>query len=424
MTKQLRQWGMILLVGYGLALPVGAVELTISCGAVGQERALCEQATQAWAQQSGHQVRVSSPPQRTNERYFKYLIDLGNSDPRVDVYQIDIIWPALLSEYFLDLREFVPPEEIAQHIPNLITHNTVDGRLVGLPWFTDVGLLYYRKDLLEQHGFAVPRDWATLAEVALAIQSAERADGNPALWGYVFQGGAYEGLTCNALEWLNAYGGGTIVKNDGTITVNNPQAVLALARAASWVGLLAPERVTSFDEELALNTFQLGQAVFMRNWPFAWALLNAPDSAVAGQVGVTALPRGGPAGQAAGTLGGWQLAVSKFSRHPAEAAELVRYLTSAAVQKQRAIAGAYAPTLAALYDDPEVLRANPFFAQLLPLLQTAVARPTLATGAQYMAVSTRFWEAVHRTLLGAASAPDSLAALQDQLQLIKRRGGW
>lgn len=408
----------------GFALPLSAAEITISCGAVGQERELCQQAANAWAEQSGHTVQITSPPERTNERYFKYLIDLDKGDDRVDIYQIDVIWPTLLAQYFIDLRDHIDDQTVQKHFSTIVKNNTVDGRLVGMPWYTDVGMLYYRKDLLDKYEFQVPDEWSALADIALYIQSEERKAGNDKLWGYVFQGDAYEGLTCNALEWIYSYGAGTVVNADGAITVDDPRVILAIARAANWVNVISPARVTSFHEEDARITFQLGQAVFMRNWPYAWALLNSPDSPVANKVGVAPLPKGGIRGQPVGTLGGWQLAVSKFSKNPQVAADLVRYLTSEAVQKQRAIVGSYAPTIKALYDDPEVVEANAFFAKLRPILDNAVARPTQQTGDQYMAVSTRFWEAVHRSLLGADSTHNNLAALQDQLQLIKQRGDW
>jgi trehalose/maltose transport system substrate-binding protein len=406
-----------------VSLSASAVDVTISCGAVGREREFCEQATHAWAEETGHHVTVTTPPERTNERYFKYLVDLGNGDSRTDVYQIDVIWPGLLAKHFVDLKQYLSQEDIQQHFPAIVANNTVDGRLVGMPWFTDAGVLYYRKDLLEKYGLPVPQDWSELADMALYIQTRERQT-NPELWGYVFQGAAYEGLTCNALEWIAAYGSGTVVGADGAITVDNPQAALALARAASWIGTLAPPRVISFSEEDARQMFQLGNAVFMRNWIYAWALVDGKDSPVAGKVGVAPLPRGGIKGASASTLGGWQLAVSKYSKNPREAADLVRYLTSEAVQKQRAIAGSYAPTIMPLYDDPEIVAANPFFAKLRPILENAVARPAVQTGYNYMAVTTHFWDAVHNVLQGQGTATDNLNALQNQLRLVKFRGGW
>lgn len=421
---QLKKWVFILIVIGGFALPASAVEIAISCGAVGQERELCEQAVNAWAEATGHTVTVTSPPAETDLQYQQYLIELGDGDDSIDVYQIDVIWPGLLGRFFLDLREFIPDEEIDQHYPTIIDNNTVDERLVGMPWYTDVGLLYYRKDLLDKYGVEVPKDWSELADVALDIQSEERSAGNEELWGYVFQGAGYEGLTCNALEWLDAYGGGTIVDTDGNITVYNHRAIMAIARAASWVGTIAPERVIFFNEEDARITFGIGNAVFMRNWPYAWALLNDPESKVRDKVGVAPLPQGGPRGKPTGVLGGWQLAVSKFSKNPEVAADLVRYLTSKTVQKQRAIEGSYAPTIRDLYEDSEVLEANPFFETMQPILDQAVARPTGQTGQQYMAVSAYFWDAVRDVLQGTAPAPSRLAALQDQLRLVKARGGW
>jgi trehalose/maltose transport system substrate-binding protein len=421
---QLLKWAFVTIALWWIALCASAVEITISCGSDGQEQELCMQAAHAWEKDTGNKVHFSVPPQKTNERYFKYLIDLGDGDSSVDVFQIDVIWPGLLANYFVDLRDFIPEEAIQKHDPVILENNTVDGRLVGLPWFTDVGMLYYRKDLLAKYDLEVPKDWSTLADIALYIQSAERKDGNSELWGYVFQGAPYEGLTCNVLEWVNAYGGGTIVDAEGNVTIDNPQAALAIGRAADWVGTIAPPRVTFFDEERARQQFQLGNAVFMRNWPSAWSLLNASGSPVAGKVDVAPLPGGGVLGTSSSTLGGWQLAVSKLSKHQKEAADLVRYLTSEVVQKQRAITGSFAPTIMSLYDDPEVLQANPFFAKIRPALAHAVARPSAVTGDKYMAVTAHVWESAHDVLQGVETALDSVTALQGQLRLIKGREGW
>ena len=312
---------------------------------------------------------------------------------------------------------------MAAHLPAIVKNNTVDGKLVALPWYTDAGLLYYRKDLLEKHGLQVPATYGDLVAEALTVQEAERAGGAHDLWGLVFEGNAYEGLTCNALEWVDAYGG-AILADDGRIVIDDPRAALALAQAASWVGTIAPPRVTRFVEEDARITFQLGNAVFMRNWPYAWALLNADNSPMKGKVGIAPLPSGGAGGKHSSVLGGWQLAVSRYSKAQDAAIDLVKYLTSPAEQKRRAIAGAYAPTIEALYKDPEVLAANPFFADLGRTLEGAVARPAGRTGSSYAQLSTLFWEAAHATLTGRGSAVDNLAALGDRLRLLQARSGW
>ncbi len=263
-----------------------------------------------------------------------------------------------------------------------------------MPWYTDAGVLFYRADLLEKYGAPVPTTWTGLADTAARIVEAERAAGDDRLLGFVFQGRAYEGLTCNALEWIASSGGGTIVDADGEVTVDNPAAAAALDLAASWVGTIAPEGVLTYTEEEARGVFQSGNAVFMRNWPYAWALAQSEDSPVRGAVGVAPLPSG-PGGTPTGTLGGYNLAVSRYSKAPEAAADLVMFLTSADEQKRRAIAGAYNPTIPALYKDPEVLAAVPFLADLYPTIANAVARPSTVTGDKYNRVSAAFWGAVH-----------------------------
>ena len=415
------------LLGPGLALAGGGAdgaEVAIYCGSQSVELRLCQEGAEAWARQSGNTVRVLAAPERSNERYFLYLDLLHRQDASVDVLQIDVIWPSALAPHLVDLGAAVPSEAVQEHLPEIVANNTVGDRLVALPWFTDAGLLYYRRDLLEKHGRPVPATYAELAETARAIQEAERAEGARDLWGCVFQGNAYEGLTCNALEWIDAHGGGTILDENGEITIANPRAAVALSAAAGWIGQITPPLVTRFVEEDARITFELGNAVFMRNWPYAWALLNAPDSAVGGKVGVAPLPKGGEDGRHSAVLGGWQLAVSRYSEAQEAAIDLVAYLTSAAEQKRRAIEGAYAPTIGALYQDPEVLAANPFFADFAPVLEGAVARPSSRTGAHYAQLSTLFWEAVQATLTGRGTAEENLAALADRLRLLQSRTGW
>ena len=399
---------------------VGAATVTISCGAVGIELTLCQEGAEAWAEQSGHEVRVVSTPNSSSERLALYQQLLAAQASDIDVFQIDVIWPGLLADHLHDLKPHIAGDA-ADHYPAMIANNTVDGRLVALPWFASVGVLYYRQDLLQKYAEAPPASWDELTAVATRVQAAERAAGQARLWGYVWQGRAYEGLTCNALEWVASEGGGTIVADDGRATVDNPAAVQAVARAAEWIDNISPPGVLNYAEEEARGVFQSGDAVFMRNWPYAWSLAQGTDSPVRGKVGVAPLP-GDSSGRSVSTLGGWQLAVSKYSRHPAIAAELVRYLTSAEEQRRRAIRGSLNPTIPALYQDPEILDTAPFFADLEGIMRTAVARPSAVTGGKYNQVSHAFWSAVHQVLSGRHTAAESLTALQRRLDRLSRGG--
>ncbi len=401
------------------------VTVSIACGSVGAEQAQCREGAEAWAQATGNRVEIVAAPQSTTDQLALYQQILSARSGDIDVYQIDVVWPAILGSHFIDLRQYVDDATVDQHFPGLIEGLTREGALLALPWFTDAGILYYRSDLLEKYGLEVPTTWEEMTAAATTIQEGERAEGNDRFFGFVFQGRAYEGLTCNALEWIAGWGGGRIVEADGTISVNNPAAVAAIELAASWIGTIAPDGVLNYMEEDARGVFQSGNAAFMRNWPYAWGLMNAGDSPVAGKVGTAPLPMGaGEGARHAATLGGWQLAVSRYSEHPEVAADLVAYLTGYEEQKRRAIEGAYQPTIPALYEDPDVLEAQPFFGQLLAAFEGSVARPAAVTGERYNEVSSAFWNAVHATLSGDGDAAGNLAALETQLRRLSRGGRW
>ena len=403
-----------------------AVTLKISCGAVGLEFQLCKEESDAWARKTGHEVQVINAPNDSNERLALYQQILGSGSDKIDIYQIDVVWPGLLASHLIDLKPYTKGAE-KEHFPAIIANNTVGDKLVAMPWFTDAGLLFYRKDLLEKYKVAPPTTWDALAAAAKKIQDGERAAGNPKMWGFVWQGRAYEGLSCNATEWLASFGGGAIVESNGKVSVNNANAIKALQTAASWVGTITPKAVLNYAEEDSRGVFQSGNAVFLRNWPYVWALAHKPDSQIAGKVGVMPLPagaNGSSGGRSAATLGGWQLSVSKYSKNQAVAANLVNYLVSAAVQKDRAIKASYNPTLPALYKDADVMKANPFMAELGSTFAAAVSRPSTVTAAQYNQVSNLFWNAAHDVLSGKTQAPQAVADLDKQLNKLAPADKW
>ncbi|WP_019586871.1 ABC transporter substrate-binding protein [Deinococcus apachensis] len=398
-----------------------AVTITLACGTVGQELQLCKDGAARWSKKTGNTVKIFESPNLTNDRLGLYQQQLAARSSDIDVYQLDVIWPGLLSQHFVDLKGKIPAAEINQHFKGIVDANTVNGKLVSLPWFTDAGLLFYRTDLLKKYGYsAPPKTWAELATMAKKIQDGEQKT-NKTFTGFVFQGKNYEGLTCDALEWVNSFGGGTIVDSTGKITINNPKAAQALDTAASWIRNISPAGVTTYDEEAARGIFQSGNAAFMRNWPYAWANGQGPDSKVRGKIGAAPLPAG-PGGKPAATLGGWNLGVSAYSKNQAAAIDLVRYLTSPAEQKIRAIEGSYNPTIPALYKDQAVLKANPFFGSLYSVFTNAVPRPSAPTKGKYNQVSQAFSSAVSDVLNGKSKGQAAVASLATSIARIKGRG--
>jgi trehalose/maltose transport system substrate-binding protein len=417
-----KQLGITLIFVFGLLLSMTAfaeeqVTVTVAAGDVGIELELTEAAAERYMEENPNvTVNVLQVPQGAGERLGLYLQFFEAQSPEVDVYQIDVIWPGDLADHLIDLYEHGAEEVVDEHFPAIVENNTVDGRLVGIPWFTDAGLLYYRTDLLEKYGFdGPPETWAELEEMAQTIQEGERAEGQTDLWGYVWQGNAYEGLTCNGIEWIASNNGGTIVSPDGVITVNNPDAADIIEQAAGWVGTISPPGVTGFMEEDARRAWQAGNAAFMRNWPYAYVLSEGEDSAVAGAFDVSPLPAG-EGGQPAACLGGWQLAVSQYSNNPEVAADVALFMASYEEQKIRAIEGSLNPTIMALYEDAEVLEAVPFMGRLFDVFVNATPRPSTATAPQYNQVSTAFFGAVHSVLTGQEDADDALAELELQLE--------
>ncbi len=408
----------LLLVGLVLIFALVAaaqVVITVAAGAVGIELELARIAAQLYMDENpGVTVRVLDTPDMVQDRLGLYLQFFEARSAEVDVYQIDVIWPGDLAEHFVDLYEYGAAEVVDMHFPAIVENNTVDGRLVGIPWFTDAGLLYYRTDLLEKYGLDVPQTWEELEEYARIIQQGERAT-NPDFWGFVWQGNAYEGLTCDALEWIAANDGGTIISPDGVITIANQNAAEAIEMAAGWVGSISPFGVLAMAEEESRAVWQAGNAAFMRNWPYAYSLGMADDSVIKDKFDVAPLPAG-KSGAGAATLGGWQLAVSKYSRNPEIAADVALFLASYDMQKMRAVDASYNPTIMDLYFDEDVLAATPFFGTLYDVFINAVARPSTISSPNYNQVSTLFFQAVHGVLQGRTDAVSALEELALDLE--------
>ena len=405
-----RWFGSLLIVSLITPVVFGAgATIRFAADSSGTGGAFIKKVCDEWAQKTGNKVEIISRPQDASATLQQYQQYWAAKSSDVDVYQIDVIWQGIVAPHSVDLKKYYKDDEVKAYFPRIIENNTVKGKLVSIPWFTDAGVLYYRTDLLEKYGYKEPpKTWEELDEMAKKIQDGERKAGKPDFQGFVFQGKASESVTCNAIEWVYSYGGGVIIEPDKKVTINNPNAIKALQTAKSWVGTISPAGVVTYGEEEARNVGQAGNAAFMRNWPYAYALGQDPKSAVAGKFDVTVLPKGGDNGKNAACLGGWNLMVSTYSKAPDVAADLVKYLDSSDTQKQRAVELSLLPTLPALYADPDVLAKAPWFKNMLDVLQNAIARPSTVTGADYNQISTAFFQSVNKVLSGGQSAQDAV----------------
>ncbi|PID60891.1 ABC transporter substrate-binding protein [candidate division KSB3 bacterium] len=418
--QRILMWGLVTACIMGTPLMSGAedkIVITMTGSTVGQEGELIRAGAKLYMEQHPNvEIRVYDVPDSTTARFILYLKKLVAQSPEIDLYQVDVIWPGEMAEHFIDLYQYGAEEYVDEHFAALIQNNTVDGRLVAMPWFMDAGLLYYRSDLLKKYGYAAPPStWDELEKMAKTIQDGEVAVGRENFWGFVWQGDMYEGLSCNVLEWIASSGGGTFLDAEKNITINNPEALRALERAKDWIGYISPPAVTGFLEEDARRWWQSGNAVFMRNWPYVYGMANADDSPVRGKFDLAPLPGEKP-GMGAATLGGWQLAVSKYSRHPAVAADIALFMSSKTIQKMRAIQGSFNPTIPSLYDDPDVLKAAPFFGSLYDVFVNAVARPSAQTAPQYSRATRVIFSAVHHILTGQRDVQAALDELEIDLQ--------
>lgn len=422
MYKRLKSLGATAVLMVSVAAPAAAEEINYVLGSVGSAVESLKEIVKPWEERTGNTVKIVTMPASTSDQFAQYRLWLAAGTADIDMYQTDVIWAPQLADHFVDLTE-AAKDLTPLHFSSVIESQTTDGKLVALPLFTDAPALFYRTDLLEKHGKEVPKTWAELTETAQTIQDAERAEGANDLWGFVWQGNAYEGLTCNALEWVKSHGGGQIIEADGTISINNPQAVAALEQAAKWVNTISPGGVLSYQEEEARGVWQTGNAVFMRNWPYAYSLGGGDDSAVKDKFDVAPLPAGeGEGAQSAATLGGWNVAVSKYSTKQDAAVDLALYLASPEAQKHRALLESQLPTVTALYDDAEIIEKMPFLPAWKTVFENSVPRPSAPTKGKYNEVSAKFWSATHDVLSGRSTAADALEMLEVDLEDIKGSG--
>jgi trehalose/maltose transport system substrate-binding protein len=307
----------------------------------------------------------------------------------------------------------------------ILTSYTVGDHVLAIPYHAYIGVLLYRTDLLERYGYRVPpRTWTELETMASRIQAGERARGEKDFWGFVWQGAAGEGLTCAGLEWQMSEGGGRIIEDDKTISVNNPQAIETWERARRWVGSISPPGVVSYAKWDADNAWSSGKTAFLRGWASDFSLMTGltPPPTGTTRYGVTSVP-GGRAGRAS-TLGGNGLSVARASAHPREAIELIRFLRQRDADRAREYAHSEAPANLELRELPPMLTTFSPLAESRYQGSAVVARPSVVAGQHYEDVTKAYIREVRSVVTREKPASAAAEALEQELVALTgfRRG--
>jgi len=359
----------------------------------------------------GIKVKDETLPASTDEQHQFYVINLEGKSADFDLLSMDVIWVPEFARagWLRELSHLLPEKEENDFFSGPMEAVTYQEKIYAIPWYIDAGLLYYRKDLLKKYGFTPPETWEELVRIARHVSERE-----PGVYGFIWQGKQYEGLICNVLEyfWSN---GGDILKDDRSV-INSPENAEALKfmRALITEYRVTPPLVTTAIEEPTRHIFGNGRAVFMRNWPYAWNIFEREGSPVRGKVGVSPLPAF-PGKDSASTLGGWQLGINRYSKHTEAAEKLIKFLTSPEVQKKLALTIGYKPSRRSLYQDAELIREQPFIANLHDVFMRAKPRPV---SPYYMMISQVMQPEFSAAISGIKTPEEALASAHRQIGFI------
>lgn len=327
------------------------------------------------------------------------------------IYDMDVVWTAEFAA-----NKYVVPLPDGRFDTSKMLKPAVDGatyfnKLYAVPVTSDGGLLYYRKDWMDAAGVTtVP---TTLDEVKQACQAIKAKVAEAKDVGcYAGQYQKYEGLTVNMSEAINS-AGGAIVK-DGKVNVNTPEAQKGMQWVAdAFKDGTIPQGAITWKEEESRQAFQDGKLMFLRNWPYVYSKFSATDgsSKVNGKFGAGALP--GVGGPGVSSLGGHSYAVASNAKNKGTALEFIKFAADVEQQKMRTKTSALAPTIEALYDDPELVAQYPYLTPLKKSIATAQPRPKAV---KYGDVSKAIQDASYAVLQGQKDAKTATADLQKQLE--------
>lgn len=363
---------------------------------------------------NGVKVNVRVMPSDTSQYYDRVKTQLQAGQADIDVIAGDVSWPAQFAAngWLADVTDRYRADEKAAYLPAAIAANTFDGKLYGLPFFTDVGLMWHRADLLERAGYSeAPATWEELSEMSRKVMRDEGLDN-----GLVFTGANYEGGTVLGLEFVRGAGGEVLVDNRPTAT--DPKTIAGMEIQRGLVtGGVAPAAVANYQEDECTGAFLGGNAVFMRNWAYVFGLLGDREVSKldARQVAIAAVPVADSGVRPVNVGGGWNLLINGASEKQDLAWKLAQFISAPEQQREWALAASYLPTRTALYDDRELIDRMPAVAQAKKeIFQTTTPPITPYYGDVSTAMSTQF----NASLRGAQSPSEAAGELQDKLEQI------
>ena len=367
------------------------------------------------AENPGIRINIIEGPNATNllEDLYTSAFILGDSP--YDLIYMDIIWMPKFAAagWLLGLSDWFQ-QELAAFSPNEVEGGRYEGRLYRIPRRSDVGMLYYREDLLKEAGYEPPETFADLIQISQALQKQGKAN-----WGYLWQGRQYEGLVAMFVEVLEGEGGFWINPDTLEVGLERPEALKAIEFLRDTIKQgVSPPGVTTYQEEDTRRLFQSGQAVFLRNWPYVWPLVNEDTSPIKGKIAIKPMVHA-PGKSGGVSLGGWGLGIAKSLKHPEAAKSAIKYLTSREVQRRFVLQAVYVPSRRELFTNPEIVAKYSHYPQLLEMVQQAVLRPPIAQYAQVSDILQRYLSAA---LTGRLSPEQAMKAAGDQTRQLLKTG--
>ncbi|MCC3145606.1 ABC transporter substrate-binding protein [Halanaerobium sp. Z-7514] len=339
-----------------------------------------------------------------------YVTRFAGRDDSFDIAQIDIVWtPEFASAgWIAPLNEYFTDSELDAFLPGPITGTSYDGQQYAIPRFTDAGILYYRKDLLEEEGLEPPTTFDELYTQAGLLQSNYDVS-----QGMTLQAQQYEGLICNILEYMWG-NGGNVLDEDNNVVLHSEENIEALDFFAKLVkSNVTPSGVSSYVEEDARVPFNQADSAFQRNWFYVWGHVQAEDSPVKGKVGMAPMPVGPNGEESAATLGGWNMAINNFSNHKEEAATFIKYITNEEAQIENALNTGRLPTLKSVYNSEKVLEEYPHFEELYDVFINAKPRPV---SPMYSQISEVMQREIHSVITGSKNSNEALRDAHNEIE--------